>query len=356
MIRRLPPLLILVDYRSGAWFAKTQIRMISALAYPDCMYGITFNIYYRQSKHLWKLLAAMDQPFPALESLELRCWGSLECYSPPLFLSVKVPHLRSLEFIGHVPQLCHVLPYVTSLVDLTLGLHTTIFSLCNTQLLVHLQGLSSLRCLKVEAWDGELLDHPGGREDVLFSTLMSLSFAGPVDLLEVFMAGLAAPSLQELCISIFGTCVIPPPTHLTSFICNSGRKFFSAQINTLGHGINLVISTHSHSTVDLPFKIITSGMCSILLMGDLFSETLATVEDVFLVSPFCLESLILPIQDTFDSYTFFMPFHDAKILQVSPGIKLKVIEMFHKEELSLDLLPTLEEIKLNATTPSCTPV
>jgi len=314
LIRHLPPLLILVNYRSGAWFAKTQIRMISALAYPDRVYGIAFNMYYRQSKHLWKLLAAMDQPFPALESLELCCWGSLEHYSPPPFLSAKVLHLQSLEFISHVPQLCHVLPYATSLVDLTLGLHTTIFSPRDTQLLVHLQGLSSLHRLKVEAWDGELPDHPGGREDVLLSMLTSLSFAGPVDLLEAFMAGLAVPSLQELRISVFGTRVIPPPTHLTSFICNSGRKLFSTQINAPGHGINLVISTHSHSTVNLPFKIIASGMRLILLMGNLFSEPLATIEDVFLALPFCLESLISPIQDTFDSCTFFVPFRDAKIL------------------------------------------
>ena len=355
-IRRLPPLPILVDYRSGAWFAKTQIRMISALAYPDRVCGVAFNMYYRQSKHLWKLLAAMDQPFPALEILELRCWGSLERYSPPPFLSAKVPHLRSLQFIGHVPQLCHILPYATSLVDLTLGLHTTIFSPRDTQLLVHLQGLSSLRRLKVEAWDGEPPGHPGGREDVLLPTLTSLSFAGPVDLLEAYMAGLVAPSLQELRISVYGTRVIPPPTHLTSFIRSSGRQFFYAQISAPGHGINLVMSTQLHSTDDPPFKVIASGMRSILLMGDLFSEPLAAVEDVFLASPFCLESLVPPIQGTFHSHTFFAPFRGAKILRVSPGIEPKVGEMFFKEELSPNLLPALEEIELNATTSSCTPI
>jgi len=170
------------------------------------------------------------------------------------------------------------------------------------------------------------------------------------------MAGLAAPSLQELRISLHGAHDTPL-THLSTFIHNSGRWFFSAQLSAPEHGIiNLVMVAHSHSTDDPPFKIIASGMHSILLLSDLFSEALATVEDVFLASPFCLESLASPIQDTFHSNTFFTPFCSAKIIRVSPGIESEVGEMFRNEELSPDLLPALEEIELNATMPSCTPI
>ena len=111
------------------------------------------------------------------------------------------------------------------------------------------------------------------------------------------------------------------------------------------------MSTHSHSTGDPPFRIIAKGMPSTLLMGDLFSETLATVEDVFLASPFCL-----PIQDTFHRNTFFTPFCSARRLRVSPGIEREVGVMFRNEELSSDLLPALEEIELNAITPWCKPI
>jgi len=90
---------------------------------------------------------------------------------------------------------------------------------------------------------------------------------------------------------------------------------------------------------------------STLTMGDLFTGTLATVEDVFLASPFSLESLATSIPDSFPSYEFFTPFRDAKILRVSPGIEPKVGAV-----LSPDLLPALEEIELNATTPSCIPI
>jgi len=349
-IRHLPPLPIHVDYRSGVPFAKTQIRMISALAHPDRVCGIAFKTYYRRSKHLSKLVAAMNQPFPALESLELHCSHSLELHSTLPFLAAQTPHLRSLKFIGYVDGFYRLLPYTTSLVDLTLCLHAIIVTLSDTQLLFHLQGLSSLRRLKVKAGHGEVPDHLGEREDVLLPTLTSFSFAGHVDLLEALMAGLTAPSLQELRISIYDFPEIPPPTNLTTFIRNSGRQFFSAQINTPSDRINLVMSTHSQSTDDPPFKIIASGM-STLTMGDLFTGTLATVEDVFLASPFSLESLATSIPDSFPSYEFFTPFRDAKILRVSPGIEPKVGAV-----LSPDLLPALEEIELNATTPSCIPI
>ena len=240
-----------------------------------------------------------------------------------------------------------------------------IFSPHDTQLLAHLQGLSSLRRLGVETWDAEMPDHPGGREDVLLPTLTSLSFSGSMDLLEANMAGLAAPSLQEIRIScIFGPRVIPPPTHLTSFIRNSERHIFSAQVNAPGDdGISLVLSTDPRSTDDPPFKIIASGIRSILLMGDLFSEILATVEDVLLASPFDLKffspsfdlEALSPFEDPVQSYTLFRSFRSAKILRLSPGIEQGIGDIFWAEELPLDILPSLDEIQLNATT-SCTPI
>ena len=329
--------------------------MTSALAYPDRVRGIAVSMQCGQTKHRSKLLAAMNQPFPALESLELRYPYSLEVHSPPPFLTAQTPHLRSLSFTGYSAELYRILPYTTSLVDLTVNLLPATFSPHDTQILVHLQGLSSLRHLKVKTWDVGLPDHPGGREDVLLPTLTSFSFAGAMALLEALMAGLTAPSLQELRIFVHGIRAILPPTHLTSFIRNSGRQFFSVQINAPEQGINLVMSTQSHSTDDPPFRIIASGMRSVLLMGDLFSETLATVEDVFLASPFSLESLATSIQYSFPGHMFFTPFRSAKILRVSPGIEPEVGAMFRKG-LSLDLLPSLEEIELNATTPSCKPI
>jgi len=244
-----------------------------------------------------------------------------------------------------------LLPYITSLVDLTLLHYTSLISPGDTLLLFHLQGLSSLRRLGVKTGPGEMIVGLGERKDVILPTLISFSFAGHIDLLDLLMAGLTAPSLQELRISLYDFRAISPPTNLTSFIFNSGRRVFSAQISASGHGINLVMSAHSHSTNDPPFKIIASKMCSVLLMADLFSETLATVDDVFLASPFSLEGLPTSSPDSFPSYKLFTPFRGAKVLRVSPGLEPKV-----GKALSPDLLPALEEIELNATTPLCAPI
>jgi hypothetical protein len=167
-IRGLPPLPIIVDYISGAWLAKTQVRMISALAYPDRVCGIAFQMYFnKESKQIPELLAAMNQHFPALESLELHCSGSLQLYFTPPFLTAQVPNLK---FSGHVTDLCRILPYTTSLVDLTLDVPIRDFLPRDNQLLVHLKGVASLRRLRVEALDVYLRDHTGEREGVLLPT------------------------------------------------------------------------------------------------------------------------------------------------------------------------------------------
>ena len=40
----------------------------------------------------------------------------------------------------------------------------------------------------------------------------------------------------------------------------------------------------------------------------------------------------------------------------SPGIEQEIGDIFWAEEVPLDILPSLEEIELNATTSSCTPI
>jgi hypothetical protein len=93
VIRHLPPLPIIVDYSFGASLAQTQLRMISALSYPDRVCRIVFDTYYKESKHTSKLLAAMSQPFPSLKSLELD-WEPLDIglpASPPPFLTEAEP-------------------------------------------------------------------------------------------------------------------------------------------------------------------------------------------------------------------------------------------------------------------------
>jgi hypothetical protein len=130
-------------------------------------------------------------------------------------------------------------------------------------------------------------------------------------------------------------------------IRNTGKQVFSTQFNTSKRGIKIVMSTHPRSTDNLPFRIIASGICSIPLMGHLFSEALATVEDAFLVSPFDLESLSSSFKG---SCAFFTSLRSVRTTRASPGIEQGIGDIFYVEGLPLDILPSLEEIQLNAAT------
>lgn len=209
--------------------------------------------------------------------------------------------------------------------------------------------------------DGFMRTPTGEREKVLLPTLTSFSFTGSLAILDGLIHGLAAPSLRELHISLsdlpgFYSAFLRAPAHITSFIRNAGRQFFSARFDTSKNAVNIVMSTHPDSTDGPPFRIVASGLYSISLIDELLSESLATVEDVILASPFDLKGSISPFGGPVQSYKFFKSFRNAKILRVSPGIEQGIGDIFHDEGLALDLLPSLEEIELNVSTPSRTPI
>jgi hypothetical protein len=95
-------------------------------------------------------------------------------------------------------------------------------------------------------------------------------------------------------------------------------------------------------------------------MGNLFPESLATVEDVFfLTSPFDFSRRSSSfIFDYVHTHTFLTYFRSAKILRLSPGLEQNIGDVFSNKGIlvAFDIFPSLEEIELNATTASCTPI
>jgi len=350
-IKRLPPLPIIVDYKYGHLTAMR--RMVSALAHPDRVCGIAFQAQGAIPK---KLLAAMNQPFPALDSLELHCLRTQDLDLPPPFLTVQPPHLRRLKLTGATSAFSyHILSSTTSLVDITLRLVRTNISLFETHLLLRLQGMPLLRRLKLELRGGlrpsETTSVPSSRtRDVLLPKLKFLCFTGYVAQLEGLMAFLVAPSLQELRIASYGPYSSRfRASHLSKFVSNMGNSFSCAQLYASREGINLFMLTHTHP----PFKIVVIPMILREQMGVVFSATLATVEDVFLMSSL----LHVAVPDILSCCNFFALFQSAKTLRISPGIEQEVIDVIQlgAGPLSLNIFPALEEIELNATMHPDTP-
>jgi hypothetical protein len=145
-LKSLPPLPITIDYRHEKyWTIKIQNHMTSALTYPDHVCRIQVTILLSDTslhKCSKKLLAAMNQPSPTLESLELHCLDIPklgDSPSLPPFLIAPTLHLRHLKFSGSPSTLlCNILSCTTSVIDLTLSLSDVINSSLKIQLLAHL--------------------------------------------------------------------------------------------------------------------------------------------------------------------------------------------------------------------------
>jgi hypothetical protein len=97
-------------------------------------------------------------------------------------------------------------------------------------------------------WD--YIIKPGETKDVLLSKLRSFCFRGYLAQLEVLTAGLKAPSLMELCISLFSAPHVPlsmsDTTHLSSFIHTTAKRFLSAQLKVSRERIHLSMRTDTH--------------------------------------------------------------------------------------------------------------
>jgi hypothetical protein len=351
----LPLLPIVLDYRDEMWYCNKQITL--ALENPSrvCSIALTLPNDRWYSIPMGQL-ALMNQYFPALESLEFKCLGDVERtlrHSPP-FLTVEPPQLRRLKFTGNISAFLHqILSRTTCLVELTLCLDIDRFSSFRTQLTAKLQGLSFLRRLNLEIWD-ILEEQPDSTKDFLLPQLTYLSFTGHITQLEALMACLAAPSLQELRITLpEPRPIFPNATYLSEFIHNLGKTFLSAQLNASHEGASLVLSSHPVSTDDPPFRIVASPIVSIQQTGSIFSAVLATVQDVFIASPFS-PSAVPHTRGLSPWRTFFMLFHNAKVLRLSRCIESDVGAILQPDNRApaSRLLPVLEEIELNAGTPN----
>jgi hypothetical protein len=321
--------------------------MVSALKYPDRVCGIAFKVPRSILKELW---AAMNQPFPVLDSLEVDCTALYQSDFPPPFLMVQPPHLRRLKITGDATaSSCRILSHKVSLVDLTLCLDVIFFSPFEAQFLSHLQAMPFLRHLKLELRGSYFLSGTRSRlssmtKDVLLPMLNFLCFTGDIIQFEALMVRLAAPSLQELRISLHRPySAMSHCPNLSKFVSNIGESFSCAQLNTSREGISLFMSTHSHPH----FKIIINPVTLNEHIDAVFSASLATVEDVFLTSSF----LHVTVNHVSPLCRFLAYFRNAKTLRISHGIESEVLDVIQQgdEQFSLNIFPALEEIELNAT-------
>ena len=173
------------------------------------------------SSELEKVLAAMQQPFPALTDLSLEFCDETPLVVSPSFLGGSAPLLQSL-YLSNIPfpELPNLLSSATHLVDLSLSNIPYSGHFSPEMMATCLSALTRLKSIKIEfksprsrpVWKSRL---PPPR--TLLSFLTRLSFKGVCEYLEYLVARIDASLLDRLEITFFHQLIFDNPQLAQSF-------------------------------------------------------------------------------------------------------------------------------------------
>ncbi|KAF8502717.1 hypothetical protein F5888DRAFT_1800259 [Russula emetica] len=204
-------------------------NIIAALEHNDrvCQIGLG----YLSSSQMGYVTdsAAMQKPFPELTDLRLNLYDRPERIFPDSFLGGTAPRLRSLESNGVTfPGLPKLLLSTTHLVDLHLSDIPLSGYIPPEAMATSLSALTSLESLRLSfsfhpeprpALESRRLPPPPLTRSILPS-LTWISFKGTSEYLEVILARIDAPRLNELYITFFNQIILDTP-QLFQFINRS---------------------------------------------------------------------------------------------------------------------------------------
>ena len=346
-LARLP---IFVDYSRIVWNTGAQTRLISALRYYDRVFRIAIN---GPRKDFDKICKALDLPFPALVSLDLH---NMEGNIEPIFLaSSLMTSIKSLQYLRLANvQLSSFLPLLSvtrALIFLNLTVDTLFCQTGGASLLTHLRRIPHLR--EIQVFIHPLLSNLKQKPPITTVLLTELSyfhFSGQSNEIEWLVAGLIAPSLRALRVSVtdfLPTLHIP---HLSKFIHVAGIIFEAARLSFLGFRLTTSVFAPPHSINDpARIGIATFRTPSQAHLGSALSLMLATVEDVFLCIsiPFTFHGPLL--RDLVHWRKFFEEFRNVKVLRLHHGLEREVAVMLRRPTVNPS--PAQVEGDPDATTP-----
>ena len=335
-----------------------------------------------------KFFKATNNAFPLLDSLSLRFRDDYEPKIPDIFIrgpDLSDLHLRRLSLHGgaSLASISGLLLSATALTDLFLLLCDTAFgSSSEATLLTCLQGMPCLRSFHLIIPSPRPLDstsRPSTTKDiVLLPKLTCFHYIGRSVLLDALVAGLSAPSLQDVSIQFAGE-TLPPIVHLPRFISEIEEHYHAVYVAILGFYFRLSLLTrskridcgHPHFTLgpntlglDTP-GLDTPGLDTLCLEMSIPRETIVRQEKIMRISS-ALSARFTTMEElrvTFDTtdadvWENFIPWR--RFLQQIPNIKAlrteggkndwiaRILLQDHKgpDDDALAFLPVLEEIEL----------
>ncbi|KAN0130444.1 hypothetical protein V8E53_011707 [Lactarius tabidus] len=331
VLRRLPPLPVLVDCDASYWTEKEDRLALSAIKHRDRVRGITLSRPYTYTTMLHKLL---NTSFPNLESLDFWSFTSRQLDLPATFLSGSTSCLRQLTLDYLAPtSLSPVLSSTRALVELTLR-------------------MPFLRRLELRlSYHGEAIDiapnfsppTASAGNAVTLPKLTDFIFEGRVHYLNMLADGLAAPSLQRLDIRVQSDGPpLLPNRNLCRFIADTEYQLIAVCLVYLAGNLGVDGATRSsiESDRDPPLRIYLPITVSPEEIGDMLSRPLSTVEE--------LEVRDLVITEGRQWRGLFKRLPQLKVITMSSNMVLDVARAFqpNREEPALEVLPALEQIKV----------
>ena len=199
-------------------------NLVAALEHNDRISEIL--LYHLPSSEFEKVLAVMQQPFPALTRLVLGNNGGAELIDPASFLGGSVPRLRTLGLLlNPLPGLSNLLLSATDLVNLSLVYRSGAIS--PEALTTCLSVLTRLETLEISLGSNPLRSRPDRRHlppptHTHLPVLTRLRFFGVSDYLEDLVAQIDAPLLDNLHITFFYQLIFNTP-HLAKFISRTPK-------------------------------------------------------------------------------------------------------------------------------------
>ena len=322
-----PSSLPIVIHMGNANYTFNMDNVIAALKQNDRICRLSLSVSKPSS---WeKIFATMQQPFPALTSINLTNRGEIAPVDADSFLGGSAPpHLQTLSLDGiPIPGLPKLLLSATHLVHLFLLKipHSGYFS--PKAMVACLSVLTRLESLHIGFKSPRSRPdrrHPPPRTRALLPVLTELYFIGVSEYLEDFVARINAPLLNKLTVFFFHQLVFDTP-QLALFISRTpkfkthdrlearvGFPCVNVSFTTLDRRLELLISCRES---DWQLSSLAQ-VCSSSLPQSLIS----TVEHLYISESYLTGHLDNNIDDI-ESYQwleFLRPFTAVKHLYITP--------------------------------------
>ncbi|KAH9974240.1 hypothetical protein BGW80DRAFT_172617 [Lactifluus volemus] len=350
-----PPLPIEI-WSVGAKSPRDNIT--AALEHPDRICGIWFMETHPPLEHL---VTVMQEPFPALEFfyLELETYAAPPPPLPNTFLGGTAPRLRSL-CLDRIPfpTLPKLLLSCNDLSRLSL-LQTPHSGYISPQAMVRsISALTRLTFLSIgfespASCPDRWTRHPPPLTRAVLAALTHFRFYGVSEYLEDLVAGINAPLLDAVKVTLFNQLVFDT-RQLPQFIYHASIFIFYNQAEIVFSRDYIQISLRSQriTSSSLILEIRCGGIdwqvSSMAQICRHFSFLLSGIERLYILCFGLFGSSLQVDMDTTQWIELFHPFTAVQTLSVSRELRSSIVLALQglSEELVTEVLPALADLYL----------